>query len=422
MRAKLSSLFTNIIAIGLIAIIALMPFHAFFAIVLGSVGIERAIVQSWKEILALVLAFSWLGYTLAKGRIPLKTDFTNISFLLIVVLSLTVTAVSNSGPAAVLYGVKTNLVAIALFFIAQIPFSNKSFLKKNIHWLIIVPGIIVSVLAILQAFFIPPGFLEKIGYNASSIDPRQIVDGSLKMFRAFSTLGGPNQLGAYLILPLVFAIIYSIKRKNYWIGIATIPILAGIALSYSRSAWIGALVAIFTAMMLILNKRQKIIFLCISLVFVVAGSVFVYSQIGKNSRIENVLLHGRFFENRIEGSDQGRIASLLSSADSVRREPLGHGLGSAGPASFQAPNPVITENWYLQIAYEIGIMGLLLYVCAFTGLLSEFFRGRSNPLGASLFAITLALIATNMFLHSWADSTLALMTFSLYGLYKSRSV
>jgi O-antigen ligase len=101
--------------------------------------------------------------------------------------------------------------------------------------------------------------------------------------------------------------------------------------------------------------------------------------------------------------------------------PIGHGLGSAGPASFKASQPVIPENWYLQIAYEVGILGLLLYILAFAGLLGDFIRNRNLALPASLFALTCGILVSNLFLHTWADSTLVLIVFTLYGLYKGQT-
>ena len=149
--------------------------------------------------------------------------------------------------------------------------------------------------------------------------------------------------------------------------------------------------------------------------------VLVLSQIGTNERLQNVLLHGRVFEGRIEGSDQQRINSIANTASEIVARPFGHGLGSAGPASFRADKPVIPENWFLQIAYEIGIIGLLLYIFAFAALLGDFIRNRSNPLAASLFSATVGILVINIFLQAWADSTLVLCMFALYGIYKSKS-
>ena len=149
--------------------------------------------------------------------------------------------------------------------------------------------------------------------------------------------------------------------------------------------------------------------------------VVIASQIGTNERLQNVLLHGRVFEGRIEGSDQGRLESIAKTASEVMDRPFGHGLGSAGPASFRSENPIIPENWFLQIAYEVGIVGLLLYIFAFAALLGDFIRNRSNPLAITLFSITVGVLVINIFLQAWADSTLVLMMFALYGIYRSNS-
>jgi len=419
---KISEQFTQkFIIYGLAIIIVLMPFHAFLAISLGSLGVDRTLVQSWKEILILIMSFMWVIYQISKKKLAFKTDAINLLFLSIIFLSVLVSAFIRPGSEALLFGIKTNLVALALFFIAQIPISNKSFLKRNLLWLILIPGLIVSFLALLQAFIISPETLQRLGYNATTINPRQIIDGSINFLRSFSTLGGPNQLGAYLLIPLAFSLVYGIRQKKWFILLPSILILSAIVLSFSRSAWIGAITTLSLSIFLSISKKQKIYFLIISLLvaFIVGG--VIASQIGTNERLQNVLLHGRVFEGRIEGSDQGRLESIAKTTNEVIARPFGHGLGSAGPASFRSENPIIPENWFLQIAYEIGIVGLLLYVFAFAALLGDFIRSRNNPLAIALFSITTGVLVINIFLQAWADSTLVLMMFALYGIYRSKN-
>jgi O-antigen ligase len=421
MRQNISLVCNKIISWGLVAILVIMPFHAFLSIFIGSLGFSQALVQSWKEGLILLLGFVWLVYNIAKNRFMIKFDAVNVIFFIIIFLSIFTTILVHPSSKAILFGIKTNLVAIALYFIAQIPLAQKSFIKKNLSWLIIIPGLVVSIFAILQSTLISPDILINIGYNSSTIDPRQIVDGSLKFYRAFSTLGGPNQLGAYLIIPLVFCLAYAIKNKKWYIGILSIPIYTGILLSYSRSAWIGSVLAGIVCVVIMLNKKQRIIFLSISVLIMLVGSLVLYNLASSNQKLQNVLLHGRYFENQIQGSDSQRLDALATATAKLQQEPFGHGLGSAGPASYQSSSPVISENWYLQIAYEIGVIGLMLYIAAFTGLLGEFIRDHKNPLATALFSATAGILVINLFLHAWADSTLVLIMFSLYGLYKGKT-
>lgn len=417
----IAELSTRLITWGLTALLVLMPFHAFFSIYLGSIGFNQTLVQSWKEILIIVLGFCWLLLSLSRHRLYLKLDATNLFFIAIIALSLIVTIFIQPDPSAVVFGVKTNLVAIAIFLIAQIPIPSKEFIKKYLLWLVLVPGVVVAVIAILQSIVIPESMLESLGYNASNINPKQIVDGSLAFHRAFSTLGGPNQLGSYLIVPLAFSLIYAIKQKKWWLLSFSVVFSVAIGLTYSRSAWLGAAAAVLAGLLLVFTNRQRLILAGITLGLVVISIVIAPTVIKSNPRIEYLFLHGRVFENRIEGSDQPRLDAITNTTEDVIARPFGHGLGSAGPASFQSPKPIIPENWYLQVAYEVGIIGLILYILAFAGLLGDFIRHRRFPLPASLFALTCGILVSNLFLHAWADSTVVLIAFSLYGLYKGQS-
>ena len=293
MRQAVASATNKFITWGIVAILVLMPFHAFFSIYLGSLGVSQFAVQSWKESLIILMAICWAMYSLARNKIPIKLDSVNITFLTIIGFSLLVTIFINPGVKPVLFGIKTNLVALALFFIAQVPIAKSSFLKRNIKWLIVIPAVVVAILAILQGTLIPPDWLTKLGYNATTINPKQIVDGSLGFYRAFSTLGGPNQLGAYLILPLVFVLTYAIREKNPYLGILALPILGGIFLSFSRSAWIGSAVAAFICITISLNKRYRTVFLVTSLVSASVVAIIFFNLASTNQKFQNILLHGR---------------------------------------------------------------------------------------------------------------------------------
>ena len=120
MRQAVASATNKFITWGIVAILVLMPFHAFFSIYLGSLGVSQFAVQSWKESLIILMAICWAMYSLARNKIPIKLDSVNITFLTIIGFSLLVTIFINPGVKPVLFGIKTNLVALALFFIAQV--------------------------------------------------------------------------------------------------------------------------------------------------------------------------------------------------------------------------------------------------------------------------------------------------------------
>lgn len=419
--AKVSSLYSRILELGIGLILLLMPFHAFLVVTASHFLGLGVLFQSWKELLIVALVGVWVLYCVSQRKLLFKLDLANWLVLGIMGLSLLVTLFIRPTPVAILFGIKTNLVALGLFLIAQIPLSKSRPLKKYLLWVVLVPAGVVSVLALLQSFAIPPSFIEQLGYSATTIDPTQHVDAALSFYRAFSTLGGPNQLGAYLIVPMVFATIYALKTKKYWLFGGTGLILVALVVTYSRSAWLGAVAALLVALLLMLKGKARLLLVGGMIVAAIFGGAYVYNALNTPSNpVQYLLLHGRVFENRIEGSDQGRLEAFTSTTDAIAAEPWGHGIGSAGPASFNADQSVIPENWYLQIAYEIGVFGLILYIGFFAVILGDFWRHRADPLAASLFAATVGVLVANLFLHAWADSTLSLILFALYGLYKGQ--
>lgn len=415
---KLSVISLNFMSWGAAIYLVFLPFLPFFSITFGSFGTSQGVL--------LGIIFLWAVYSISNRRIGFEFDNTNVAFMAIAFLSLAVSILTRPENTVLVLGIKNNIFPILALLVLQLPVGNKKFLIKNIQWIIIIPGVIVAILAILQSTIIPPSFLETIGYRATdfsinTINPRQTVDGSLKIYRAFSTLSGPNQLGAYLILPFSFVLAYSIKKKKWWGLALCLPLLAAMILSFSRSAWLGAIAALIVALILLANKKQRVKIAIVSFFVTVFAGLLVLGLASQNQRFQNVIMHGRYFENRIEGSDQQRIESIVNSFSEVISKPFGNGLGSAGPASLKSTKPLISENWYLQIAYEVGIIGLILYLFAFTSLLRDFYKRIDDPLAVGLFAATAGILVANLFLHTWADSTLSMMMFALYGIFKANN-
>jgi O-antigen ligase len=84
--------------------------------------------------------------------------------------------------------------------------------------------------------------------------PYQPIQGS-DVTRVISTLGGPNQLGAFLILPLVLSLYLGIRKRNWLYAPIIVLFLAAMFFSHSRSAWIGAIIATGLVLILTLKKR-----------------------------------------------------------------------------------------------------------------------------------------------------------------------
>ena len=99
------------------------------------------------------------------------------------------------------------------------------------------------------------------------------------------------------------------------------------------------------------------------------------------------------------------------------REPLGQGPGTAGPASFRNDNPArISENYFIQIGQEVGILGLLLFVAINIGIARELWVRRDQLLSLVLLTSLAGLTLVNLISHAWADDTLGLIFWGLAGI------
>lgn len=424
LKVKFSKLsLEQLIYVGMILLIVAMPFHAFLATYLGSITHLGHNIQAWKEIIIVVMTIIATIYLFNRKEARPKLDRMNYLVVAIVILALTISLIKYGSLSALLFGIKTDLVPLLVFVIAQIVATK--FDDSKVYNLIVWPAFIVSLLAILQALAIPPDLLSQLGYNNSTIVPAQYVDPTTMALRAFSTLGGPNQLGAYLILPITLVMARLTERFDPKKALILTSLLVGLYLTYSRSAWIGAGLAIIATILVRAKQRNRIKIVAGILISLVTVLLLFISRnfCNPNNFIQYYLLHGNFTNHTLQGSDQIRLDSLSKGLGAIANNPLGQGLGSAGPASYHALKSLITENWYLQIAIEIGLVGLAL-VLVFLGLNAvELLRdavSQKNLASLSLFASLIGLIGTNMFLHSFSDSTLAIVFFAMMGIQHGR--
>lgn len=408
---------------GIIALIVAMPFHAFLTIYFDNLLHSGHALQAWKEVIIIALAIIAAIYLLNKKESRPKLDKLNYIVVAIIILALAISLIRFGSLSALIFGLKTDLMPLVVFVLAQIVASR--FDDAKVYSLVVWPAFIVSLLAILQALAIPPDFLAGLGYNSSTIIPAQYVDSTTMVVRAFSTLGGPNQLGAYLILPVTLVTAKLVNKFDGKKFVILATLLVGLYLTYSRSAWLGAALAILTTVIVGVGKKTRLKFLIGLGVAGIIGLLFIASRnfCDPNNTIQYYLLHGSCTNNLLKGSDQIRLTSLKSGLEAAYHNPLGKGLGTAGPASYHAIRSLITENWYLQIAIELGLAGLILFVAFFTvnaiALLKDSLDSK-NIASLSLFASIIGLAGTNMFLHSFGDSTLAIILFAMLGIQHGR--
>jgi len=413
------------IQFGLIILVALMPFHAFLSVWLGTLYGHRAAIQSWKELLLIALALATVALVIREPqRLKRWRQPGMVALLGFTVLALLITAWMQPAASTALFGAKIDLEFIVAFLIGTLAV-GAGFSKQLLKALLVGASLVVAF-CLAQVFLLPPDFLTLLGYGPTTVLPYQHLDASQTIFRFASTLGGPNQLGTYLIIPLAIGLAIMLHQRRWWLTVGLIAGLVALFHTYSRGAWIGAGVAAIIVVLGLATTYWRRLSLG-----VLGGVVIILLALSPwlihTSFVQHYVFHGYSSFEQQKGSDFEHLASLTTGTNAVLAEPLGHGLGTAGPAVFQTGSGRIIENYYLQLGYETGITGMLLFVTGIVLIGWRLWQLKTSETMALGLAAALAGISVNaLVLPAWTDSTGALVFWilagAMLGLHPSKEI
>jgi O-antigen ligase len=189
--------------------------------------------------------------------------------------------------------------------------------------------------------------------------------------------------------------------------------------TYSRSAWLGAIVALALLVWYFLPNSLRKMALLLAVVAVLAGAGGI-SQLRHNDTVQNTVFHSDENSAAYVSSNAARSSAMTEGLREVWQQPFGRGPGTAGPASYRNFSaPRIAENYYIQLAQEVGVVGLALFVAINLLLVNELWRRRRDPLALVLLASLVGITLVNMLSHAWADDTLAVLWWGLAGVAMS---
>jgi hypothetical protein len=400
---------------GILALVIIMPFHAFLSVWLGSLSGHQNLIQAWKELLVIILVLATAALIYRQpARLARGGQLLPYSALAFGAIALIITAIHPQTISAILYGIKTDFEYIVLFFVALYGASKSLYLK--LPFIILLTSAIVAAFGILHATVLPHDILTHVGYGPTTVAPYQFVGSLSDTIRTPSTLGGPNQLGSFLILPLVLALALWIRKPRWILVLAGLLYTACLWYTYSRSAWVGAAVAVGVTIGALITTRLAALRLGLAaLILVVLGSSLLVVGASHTSAYEYFVLHsGAGVETN--NSTTQHASALKAGLLAVQNQPFGQGLGSAGPASFHADTALIPENYYLQIAIETGILGLIAFTAFILAAGLKLWHNRhEHVLVPALIGALAGISVVNLFLHGWADSSTALIYWSVAG-------
>jgi len=220
---------------------------------------------------------------------------------------------------------------------------------------------------------------------------------------ATAAFGNSQLLASFLVLLLPVAVVFAqqgaMNARRIFALTAAVMVIGTLFLTQNRSAWIGAAVGLVVVALLAVKtvgfrevRTQKHLFVAPALAALVAiGAFFALSNTGEvvGARAQTLTAA------QADGSFQWRMGMWDTARKMIADKPLtGRGIGSfpmvAGYYSnHQAPSvhqvktvgadlASVPHNEYLQIAAELGLVGLGLYLAVLAGFFVRGFKALSR--------------------------------------------
>jgi hypothetical protein len=296
--------------------------------------------------------------------------------------------------------------------------SSQRLATKTIFRIVLFVSTLVCLLALLQ-WFLPKDVMTHFGYSVErGVKPNFFIDDKPDLPRLFSTLRDPLSLGAFLILPITLLVAVWSKLKNARLLIGGLLLLHGLVLllTFSRSTWIGAFISVAVILVwqyktLILNFIKKFWLVLLIVFGLLLAGIYLARD---NYAVQNIVFHAD--ENtQQDDPNEKRINFYKTNTEAILANPIGHGPGTAGLVSIQSDHVVLTENYFIQIAYEIGVVGLVLLLCVMYLVIRRLFN-REDFYGQVMVASFVGITICSMLFHAWSNEAVASTWWLMAGL------
>ncbi len=416
---------------GFLALLIYMPFHIFLSQSLSLVTGGLSVWKVAKDVIlfglvAIALLLVW------KKRLQ-NNDLKNLVLLSAAygAVHLLVWAINpHIYRQTALEGVVYNnrVLLFAVLGSSAVLLNAKYFTEQQLVKIALTVSTIVCVLGLAQ-YVLPKDLLTHVGYSvARGVKPAFFIDDKIDFPRIMSTLRDPNSLGAFVILPLcllygLFVKFYKDTRKrNKIIGLAVIHALA-LFLTFSRGAWAGAVLAFIASVYFVhagskrLSRKAAVILACI--ILALSGAAFALRH---QRTVENVLLHSDQSTKAPQDSNDLHASFATQALKKSFQKPLGHGPGTAGIVSIRNPHGgQLTEDYYIQLLYEVGLVGLAIFVAAAIFMIKKIYTVR-GLLGNALLASFAAYAVMGLLMHIWSNEAVAAQWWLLAGAVTAKKI
>lgn len=368
------------------------PFHAFLLSWMHSAGLSAQFslwLSVWREFIVFFIGILVVAELLIQKKWP---RFDILDWLILAYFGLTLVWLPFQRGDLLRWFLGVRFDVMPFLFCVVIRHTTWPALERFLKPVLIAAAIILGF-GILQSVILPPNFLTHFGYvpGLSTYNPDvggglpacQYLEHSQTICRAFSTFGGPTRYGTYLLLiiGLLFPFLMEHGASKRWRLFAFVLLgaaIVNIILTFSRSIWVAAVAgAIFAGILFMqivapAGKSFKNILRIFGGIFLSAAAILLLIGIGigpqKIPLLKTVFIRDSSSSEHYYMARQGLITAS--------QHPLGLGMGTSGPATYRFQKS-LTENWYLQVAVETGLPGLLLFGAILFFLFKKLLTGRA---------------------------------------------
>lgn len=414
----------------LVALLALMPYQVFFPAWLFKLGVPLGVIRpltGWREVMGLAIALAAVRTARNEGHRLDTLSVVGFGYVAVVgAYALVPTLFAEGAPTdsdvlSQAFRASAGLVLLLLACRhAPFDFSARELADRALRW----TAVVVALLAVWE-FVDGDGWnnwvvhtLEVTKYqilvlNSPVYNPADVRNyvtlGGHEFVRASSVMGSPLALGHFLLVPFALALERAMRgRTRGAIGQAVL-IGAGILLTQTRSALLGAGLIVILVLRRSPGRSEQARsrFWLVLVGALVAATPFILSA-GMLDRFSD------------SGSTTAHQEGFFNGLSVIGEHPLGQGLGtSAGVGQRFNTASSVSENYYLQVGAEVGILGAALFI-GFVVLVNRELRRARDQTGDALVtgarAGFVGIAVAAFFLHAFANQTVAWSAFAVAGL------
>jgi O-antigen ligase len=369
----------------------------------------------WDDALLVLSVGLLLWSALVLGRVTPRTVPVALPVLLMVAAALGSIVVRKVPGSVGLYALRVLFEPILFYFVGFL-------FPKNMRWVRWTVAVFLATCTLLAVH----GLYQYVIHAPMPANWVDVTETNI-VTRAYSVVQNPNVLGGLLAMGALISGSLALSRafqgaRRFLLAVACLVQLAGLAVTFSRGAWVGFAVGVLGA--IILGYRRYLM--------AVIGVAIVAWLAAPRVFMERLLFSFTNAYAQRSSAGLGRLYRWDASLYHVVEHPLlGVGLGTFGGTTAYMFGywALWVDNFYLQMAAEGGLLLLVFFLWLLLRGAKGLVRGHrvaSDPylkaLAAGMFGAFLAIIVADAFEADWETLAVAVEFWFLAGLVTSAAL